>query len=48
MRIHLNSVFVDDQKVALEFYTDVLGFEQKHDIALGDTCGNLIQILAEK
>jgi predicted enzyme related to lactoylglutathione lyase len=85
MRIHLNSVFVDDQKVALAFYTDVLGFEKKHDIPLAqfavddveaehqrltargvvftqpptdvgtavmavfdDTCGNLIQILAEK
>jgi catechol 2,3-dioxygenase-like lactoylglutathione lyase family enzyme len=26
MRIHLSSVFVDDQDKALRFYTDVLGF----------------------
>jgi catechol 2,3-dioxygenase-like lactoylglutathione lyase family enzyme len=27
MRIHLTSVFVDDQDKALQFYTDVLGFQ---------------------
>jgi catechol 2,3-dioxygenase-like lactoylglutathione lyase family enzyme len=36
MRIHLTSVYVDDQRAALEFYTDVLGFEVRHDIPLGD------------
>lgn len=36
MRIHLTSVFVDDQAAALIFYTDVLGFELRHDIPLGD------------
>ncbi|MFD0273525.1 VOC family protein [Kitasatospora sp. NPDC127111] len=35
MRIHLTSVFVDDQGEALRFYTDVLGFVKKHDIPLG-------------
>ncbi|MFP4635231.1 MAG: VOC family protein, partial [Nitriliruptoraceae bacterium] len=27
MRIHLTSVFVDDQRAARDFYTDVLGFQ---------------------
>lgn len=35
MKIHLASVFVDDQAKALRFYTEVLGFEKKHDIPLG-------------
>lgn len=35
MRIHLSSVFVDDQAKALRFYTDVLGFVKKHDVPLG-------------
>jgi catechol 2,3-dioxygenase-like lactoylglutathione lyase family enzyme len=30
------SVFVDDQEKALRFYTDVLGFELKHDVPIGD------------
>ena len=36
MRIHLTSVFVDDQRAALDFYTNVLGFALRHDIPLGD------------
>lgn len=36
MRIHLTSVFVDDQSRALEFYTQVLGFVKKTDIDLGE------------
>ncbi|KAF4407429.1 MULTISPECIES: VOC family protein [Streptomyces] len=36
MKIHLTSVFVDDQAKALRFYTDVLGFVKKHDIPLGE------------
>ncbi|NEB82170.1 VOC family protein [Streptomyces sp. SID14478] len=36
MRIHISSVFVDDQEKALRFYTDVLGFTKKHDVPLGD------------
>ncbi|BBY18735.1 VOC family protein [Mycolicibacterium litorale] len=35
MRIHLTSVLVDDQDKALRFYTEVLGFTQKHDIPMG-------------
>ncbi|MFE7429836.1 VOC family protein [Streptomyces sp. NPDC057545] len=36
MRIHLTSVFVDDQAKALHFYTDVLGFVKKHDVPVGE------------
>ncbi|MEU5026588.1 VOC family protein [Streptomyces milbemycinicus] len=36
MKIHLTSVFVDDQDRALRFYTDVLGFVKKHDVPLGE------------
>ncbi len=35
MRIYVTSVFVDDQKKALDFYTNVLGFQKKTDIDLG-------------
>ncbi|WP_116246505.1 VOC family protein [Nocardiopsis sp. FIRDI 009] len=35
MRIHLSSVFVDDQDEALRFYTEVLGFVKKHEVPLG-------------
>ncbi|WP_019883891.1 VOC family protein [Streptomyces purpureus] len=36
MRIHLTSVFVDDQDKALRFYTEVLGFRKKTEVPLGD------------
>ena len=36
MRIALTSLFVDDQRAALDFYTNVLGFTKRHDIPLGD------------
>jgi catechol 2,3-dioxygenase-like lactoylglutathione lyase family enzyme len=36
IRINLASVLVDDQAKALAFYTEVLGFEKKNDIPLGD------------
>ena len=36
MKIKLTSVFVDDQEKALKFYTEMLGFEKKHDIPLGE------------
>jgi catechol 2,3-dioxygenase-like lactoylglutathione lyase family enzyme len=36
MRIHLASVLVDDQERALRFYTEVLGFEKKSDVPLGE------------
>ncbi len=35
MQIRLTSVLVDDQEKALRFYTDVLGFEKKHDFPAG-------------
>jgi catechol 2,3-dioxygenase-like lactoylglutathione lyase family enzyme len=35
MRININSVFVDSQVKALDFYTNVLGFVKKHDVRLG-------------
>ncbi|MFJ8842607.1 VOC family protein [Streptomyces cyaneofuscatus] len=37
MKIHLTSVFVDDQEKALHFYTGVLGFVTKHDVPMGGT-----------
>ncbi len=36
MKIKLNSVFVDDQDKALDFYTHVLGFVKKMDIPIGE------------
>jgi catechol 2,3-dioxygenase-like lactoylglutathione lyase family enzyme len=36
MKIHLTSVFVDDQDKALRFYTDILGFVKKTEVPLGD------------
>jgi catechol 2,3-dioxygenase-like lactoylglutathione lyase family enzyme len=36
MRIHLSSVFVDDQDKALHFYTEVLEFEKKTEVPLGE------------
>ncbi len=36
MRITLSSVFVDDQAKALRFYTEVLGFEKKTDMPMGE------------
>lgn len=36
IRIHLTSVFVDDQEQARRFYTDVLGFELRQDMPLGN------------
>ena len=36
MRIIYNSIFVDDQEKALNFYTEVLGFVKKEDVAAGD------------
>ncbi|MDI3406178.1 VOC family protein [Streptomyces cavernicola] len=35
MKIHLTSVFVDDQAKAERFYVDVLGFVKKHDVPVG-------------
>ncbi|RKT87627.1 Catechol 2,3-dioxygenase [Saccharopolyspora antimicrobica] len=36
MKIYVTSVFVDDQRKAQKFYTEVLGFQVKHDIPLGE------------
>lgn len=35
MRIRLLTIFVEDQRAALAFYTNVLGFAKHHDIPLG-------------
>ncbi len=35
MRIRMATVFVDDQRTALDFYTSTLGFTKHHDIPLG-------------
>jgi catechol 2,3-dioxygenase-like lactoylglutathione lyase family enzyme len=36
MRIHLSSVYVDDQDKALRFYTEVLGFVKKTEFPIGE------------
>ncbi len=36
MKIKLNSIFVDDQRKALAFYTDVLGFVKSKEVPLGE------------
>jgi len=35
MQITLSSIMVEDQDRALRFYTDIIGFQQKHDIPMG-------------
>jgi predicted enzyme related to lactoylglutathione lyase len=35
MRITLTSIMVEDQERALRFYTEVLGFQKKHDFPAG-------------
>jgi predicted enzyme related to lactoylglutathione lyase len=36
MRIEFTSIFVDDQRAALAFYTGVLGFVKRHDVPVGN------------
>ncbi|PTK57582.1 bleomycin resistance protein [Staphylococcus haemolyticus] len=36
MNIIANSIFVDNQEEALQFYTDILGFEKKVDEPVGE------------
>ena len=36
MRINLTSVYVDDQRAALAFYVDVLGFTKQRDVPIGE------------
>lgn len=44
IKISLNSIFVDDQQKALDFYTDKIGFHKKDDVPIGEhrwiTVGN--------
>ncbi|NRB32719.1 MAG: VOC family protein [Rhizobiaceae bacterium] len=35
MKIYVTSIFVSDQDKAEKFYTDVLGFQVKHNIPMG-------------
>jgi predicted enzyme related to lactoylglutathione lyase len=36
MKIKWTSVLVDDQKKALKFYTEILGFIKKTDVPMGE------------
>lgn len=36
IRINVTSVLVDDQAKALAFYTEVLGFQKRNDVPLGE------------
>jgi catechol 2,3-dioxygenase-like lactoylglutathione lyase family enzyme len=36
LKIYIVSVFVDDQDKALRFYTEILGFETKTEVPLGE------------
>ena len=36
MRIKLTSIMVDDQSRALKLYTEVLGFQKKHEVPMGE------------
>jgi predicted enzyme related to lactoylglutathione lyase len=36
MRINLTTLYVDDQRAALAFYVDVLGFTKRRDVPVGD------------
>ena len=36
IRINVTSVLVDDQAQALAFYTEKLGFVEKHDVPMGE------------
>ncbi len=36
MKIKLTSIMVDNQDKALRFYTEVFGFQKKHDVPVGE------------
>jgi len=36
IKIKLTSVSIDDYDIALEFYTEMMGFQKKQDITLGE------------
>ena len=40
MKIALTSLFVDDQRAALAFYTEVLGFTKRRDVPSETTSGS--------
>ncbi|MEU4076727.1 bleomycin resistance protein [Streptomyces venezuelae] len=48
MKIHLTSVFVDDQAKAEHFYTEILGFVKKHDVPVGGQDRWLTVVSAEE
>ncbi|MET8571565.1 VOC family protein [Streptomyces sp. NPDC004783] len=48
MKIHLTSVFVDDQAEAERFYTEILGFVKKRDIPLGGQARWLTVVSSEE
>ncbi|MYT69431.1 MULTISPECIES: VOC family protein [unclassified Streptomyces] len=48
MKIHMTSVFVDDQAKAEHFYTEILGFRKKHDVPLGEGARWLTVVSAEE
>lgn len=48
MKIHLTSVFVDDQAKAEHFYTEILGFVKKHDVPLGEEARWLTVVAPER
>ena len=36
IKLKLSSIFVEDQNKALKFYTEILGFEKKIDVPVGE------------
>ena len=48
MKIHLTSIFVDDQAKALSFYTEILGFVKKYDVPVGEKDRWLTVVSAEE
>lgn len=46
MRLRLTSIVVEDQDRALAFYTDVLGFEKRHDIPVDPGGARWITVVA--
>ena len=36
IKLKLSSIFVEDQNKALKFYTEILGFEKKVDVPVGE------------
>ena len=36
IKLKLSSIFVEDQNKALKFYTEILSFEKKSDVPVGE------------